>query len=95
MSWKEIFQSCFGPVDKKFLSHPIEKKRAEKLLEELIENRVTKNELREMTREWLESEGCHIEHINEQIIKVGKWFDEAIKGKKTKQAGSSRLLKNL
>jgi hypothetical protein len=88
MSWKEAIPGCFGDLDRIFLSHPIDKKRAENLLEELFENAVTKNELQDATRKWLESEKCHIEQINEQVIKVGKWFDEAIKRKRTKKTGS-------
>ena len=88
MSWKEGIPGCFGDLDGIFCSHPKDRKRAEKLLEELLEKRVTKNKWQEEVRKWLESKNYHIEHINEQVIRVGKWFDEAIKKKRTKKTSS-------
>ena len=88
MSWERAIPGCFGDSDKKYSLHPKDKERAEKLLEELFENLVTKDELQEEVRKWLEREKCRIEHINEQVIRVGKWFEEAIKRKRTKKTGS-------
>ena len=88
MSWEDKIPGCFGDSDGIFCSHPKDRERAEKLLEELLEKGVTKNELQEEARKWLESKKYYIDHINEQVIRVGKLFDEAIKRKRTKKTGS-------
>jgi hypothetical protein len=97
MSWKKLIPGCFSPLDRRFLSHPIENQRAEGLLNELVSNQVTRTEIENAVRDWLESEGkLTQEHINEEVRKVGKWFVEGIKrkrgGKADSVSGSKRKL---
>jgi hemerythrin len=97
MSWKTLIPGCFGPLDRRFLSHPIEKQKADNLLKELIRYNVTKDELENAVRTFLENEGkWTVEHINEEVRKVVKWFAEAIKGKRRgKTAHGSGSKRNL
>lgn len=75
MSWKILLRGCFGPVDRRFLSHrPLEEPRATKLAGEMREQGITLADVEAEVRAWMKSEGLPEEHIYKQIIQVRKFF---------------------
>jgi len=89
MSWKDSIASCFGPSDRAFLSHPLEKQRAEALREELVRQNVTRGKFEEAVEGWLKSVvNWTPELIHEEVIKVGEWFFQSTKKKSTKMPGA-------
>ncbi|MHB8260513.1 MAG: hypothetical protein ACYDCN_09510 [Bacteroidia bacterium] len=65
---------CFGTADGIFAGHPNDEKRAKELHKMALDNKITLQEIRELTCGYLHGRGYQGDHIKEQLDKVTKMF---------------------
>jgi hypothetical protein len=70
MSWKDKIPGTFGVADKKFAGHPCDSERAAEMLKIAIKEGVGYSDYLEGIEDWLKSQGCIQEHIDQEVIKV-------------------------
>lgn len=78
MSWKDDISRCFGIVDKRFRTHPIEEKKAKELLARLKKENVTWLEVKAEFEAFLDSTECDFEHYQNEMQKVERYFAQRL-----------------
>jgi hypothetical protein len=70
MSWKNKIAGAFGVDNKKFAGHSNDSERAVELLEAANKENVGYADYLKGIENWLISQGCNQQHINQEIAKV-------------------------
>jgi len=70
MSWTDNISGAFGCVDIKFAGHTNEVERAVELLEAANKEEIGFAAYLEGIEDWLKSQGCTQQHIDEEMGKV-------------------------
>ena len=69
---------CFGTADGIFAGHPSDEERAKELRKLAFDNKITLQEIRELTLGYLHGRGYYGDHIKEQLEEVTKMFGKKI-----------------
>lgn len=70
MSWKDRIPGAFGCADKQFSGHAYDSERAAELLVAANKENVGYRDYLAGIEDWLRSEGCSQQHINQEMAKV-------------------------
>ena len=71
-TWRENVAACFGAMDQKFASHPLDEKRAKAMIKEAHESGASPEEILEAIRDHLESKKVSQEHLDKELARAKK-----------------------
>jgi hypothetical protein len=71
-TWKNSVAACFGAIDQKFASHPLDEKRAKAMIQEARKSGASTTEILAEIRNHLISKNARQEHIDEQMAYARK-----------------------
>jgi hypothetical protein len=66
-TWRDRLPGCFGNADLKFALHPVDERRAKKMIRDARKSGASSEEILSAIRDYLASKGARQEHIDEQM----------------------------
>jgi hypothetical protein len=73
-SWREALPGCFSPLDRLFAMHSMDETRAFEVLALARAEGATWRDVSDFVREFLEGDGCSIQHIELAVQQVEARF---------------------
>jgi hypothetical protein len=70
VNWKQQISGCFGTLDLKWGSHPLDQQRARRMLKDAIDAGATMTDIIAEAQAFLHGKGAQTQHIQVQLDKI-------------------------